>query len=183
MSDGNCFGRFFLFLARKMTSLFQRKKRSSSCKWNIYIFAVFLQNTQRFAGKYEPKCNYAVLTYLTVLPFLIDSGQFKSVLYWDEDQVLFSEHTEHEEQHMAVIVSNDVFSSLCEGRRKYKYFSLHQKSQSEIAWPVCDRGYLAWFVMAAKSADHSVSHRDLSVKDPQRQRNWVSLYWEVIVTL
>ena len=62
---------------------------------------------------------------------------------------------------MAEILYDDVFSSLCEGRRKYKYLSLHQKFQSEILWPMCDAEYLARFLVALRSMDPSISHGDL----------------------
>lgn len=160
-------GSFFsikMFLARKMTSLYREKKRSfSSCKQNLIIFEVFLQNTQSFTGKYKTKCNYTFLKYLTMLPFKIVSGfiTYRPPLHWNEDQV-FSASIQNGRNCMAEILHDDVFSSLCERRRKYKYFSLHQKFQSEISWPICDTGYLAQFLVTLRSADPSVSHRDLS---------------------
>lgn len=62
---------------------------------------------------------------------------------------------------MAEILHEDVFSNLCEERRKYKYFSLPQKFQSEISWAVRDTGYLAVFLVALRSADLFASHEHL----------------------
>lgn len=60
---------------------------------------------------------------------------------------------------MAEILYDDVFSNLCEERRKYKYSSLPQKFQ--ILWPVRDTGYRAGFLVAFRSADLSASHEHL----------------------
>lgn len=58
-------------------------------------------------------------------------------------------------------------------------FSLHQKFQSEILWPVCDTEYLAWLLMAL----FLLAMETCSVKGSQSQRNWVNLFWEAVVVL
>lgn len=52
-----------------------------------------------------------------MFPLNIDSGfnTHKSLLFWVEEQVLFSKHSEHKLQYMPEVLNDDVFSSLCEG--------------------------------------------------------------------